>query len=52
VLPEASYADVFRTGVIDAALAEELKRRRARKRDVGHIDAAVGAGFAEEAKAT
>ena len=40
VLPEASYAQVFRTGTIDAALAEELQRRRARKQGVGHIDAA------------
>jgi hypothetical protein len=40
VLPEASYAQVFGTGTIDAALAAELKRRRSEKRDVGHIDAA------------
>jgi hypothetical protein len=40
VLPEASYAQVFVTGVIDADLAAELQRRRAGKRDIGHIDAA------------
>jgi hypothetical protein len=40
VLPEASYAQVFGTGTIDAALAAELKRRRSEKRDAGHIDAA------------
>jgi hypothetical protein len=40
VLPEASYAQVFRTGTIDPALAEELLRRRARKQGVGHIDVA------------
>lgn len=40
VLPEASYAPVFRTGTIDAALADELRRRRARKQDAGHVDAA------------
>ncbi|HME25811.1 MAG TPA: hypothetical protein VKI44_31510 [Acetobacteraceae bacterium] len=40
VLPEASYAQVFRTGTIDGVLAAELKRRRAGKQDIGHIDAA------------
>ena len=40
VLPEASYVRVFRTGTFDVALAEELKRRRTRKQNVGHIDAA------------
>jgi hypothetical protein len=40
VLPEASYAQVFRTGTIDAALGEELQRRRAKKQGAGHIDAA------------
>lgn len=40
VLPEASYAQVFRTGTIDGVLSAELKRRRAGKQDIGHIDAA------------
>ena len=40
VLPEASYAQIFRTGVIDTALAKELDTRRAGKRNVGHTDTA------------
>jgi hypothetical protein len=40
VLPEAAYASVFSSGVIDDALAEELKRRRDEKRRIGHVDAA------------
>ena len=39
-LPEARYADVFRTGTIGAELAQELDRRRALKRDLGHVDSA------------
>jgi hypothetical protein len=39
VLPESLYAQVFRTGAIDAGLAAELVRRRARKRELGHVDA-------------
>lgn len=40
VLPPADYAEVFATGRIDAALAAELRRRRAAKRAVGHRDSA------------
>jgi hypothetical protein len=40
VLPEASYAQAFGIGTIDAALTAELKRRRSDKRGAGHIDAA------------
>jgi hypothetical protein len=40
VFPEASYAQVFRTGTLDAGLAAELQSRRARKQGAGHIDAA------------
>ena len=39
-LPEARYAEVFRTGAIDEALAEELRRRRARRLAAGHVSAA------------
>jgi len=39
-LPEARYAQVFRTGTIDADLAAELQRRRARKIAAGHVSAA------------
>ena len=37
-LPEADYAEVFRTGVISGALIAELTRRRSDKQRVGHID--------------
>jgi hypothetical protein len=39
-LPEASYAGVFQTGVIDGDLAAELALRRADKRRAGHVDSA------------
>ncbi|MGH6894143.1 MAG: hypothetical protein ACREEP_18005, partial [Dongiaceae bacterium] len=39
-LPEASYAQVFRAGWIDDALAAELRRRRAAKIDAGHVGVA------------
>jgi hypothetical protein len=39
-LPEAAYAGAFAAGVIDAALAEKLKRRREEKRRLGHVDGA------------
>ncbi len=39
-LPEADYAQVFRTGVIDATLAADLTRRRSDKRRAGHVDSA------------
>lgn len=40
VLPPADYAEVFETGRIGAALAAELRRRRAAKRAAGHHDSA------------
>lgn len=40
VLPEEAYADVFHSGEIGSALADELNRRRAKKRELGHVDAA------------
>jgi len=40
VLPEAAYAHVFARGEIDGNLAGELKSRRAKKKDSGHIDRA------------
>jgi hypothetical protein len=40
VLSESSYAQVFHTRTIDAELADELRRRRARKRNTAHIDTA------------
>ncbi len=39
-LPEARYAQVFRTGKIDGALAAELRQRRAAKTASGHVSAA------------
>jgi len=39
-LPDARYAEVFRTGIIGDDLAEELRRRRARKSAAGHVDTA------------
>jgi len=39
-LPEASYAQVFQTGVIDPGLAADLRRRRLDKRRAGHVDSA------------
>jgi hypothetical protein len=41
VLPEAAYAHVFHSGEIGSALADELNRRRAKKRELGHVDAAL-----------
>jgi hypothetical protein len=40
VLPEVDYAQVFESGEIGGTLAEELKRRRAKKKDIGHVDTA------------
>ena len=40
VLPDARYADVFRTGAIGDDLAAELRRRRAAKSAAGHVDTA------------
>lgn len=39
-LPPADYAEVFATGEIGEALADVLRRRRAAKRAVGHVDSA------------
>jgi hypothetical protein len=39
-LPEELYAEVFSTGRISPALAEELERRRAAKARAGHVSAA------------
>jgi hypothetical protein len=39
-LPEAAYSEVFETGEIGSTLAEELRRRRAQKSRIGHIDQA------------
>lgn len=40
VLPEAQYQSVFASGKIDAALAQELKKRFDEKKKLGHIDCA------------
>jgi hypothetical protein len=40
VLPEGLYEDVFTTGRIGVALADELRRRRAAKQAAGHVDGA------------
>jgi hypothetical protein len=39
-----SYASVFVSGLIDEALAVELRRRRASKARAGHVDQAAAAG--------
>jgi hypothetical protein len=39
-LPEARYAQVFKTGAIDDGLAAELLKRRARKVAAGHVSVA------------
>lgn len=39
-LPDATYAEVFRTGVIAGPLAAELTLRRSDKRRAGHVDSA------------
>ena len=45
VLAEDSYAAVFSTGMIGAALASELRRRRSAKAQQGHVDAALAPGL-------
>ncbi len=42
VLPEAAYTQMFASGEIDGTMAEELERRRAKKKGMGHVDAAPG----------
>lgn len=42
VLPEVEYAHVFEAGEINATLAGELKRRRAKKKELGHVDHTPG----------